>query len=107
MTCPAGPARRSPMPRDGSPSAASGRVYVAFITVVDPRFNNQVIEINTETDLSTKPLSVALQPARTMTGRVTYADTGKPAARARVQIAGFDQFQSRRGSPPGHHHDRR
>jgi hypothetical protein len=72
----------------------------AFITVVDPRFNNQVIEINTETDLSTKPLSVALQPARTMIGRVTYADTGKPAARARVQIAGFDQFQIGVGARP-------
>ena len=72
----------------------------AFITVVDPRFNNQVIEINTEKDLTTKPQSVELQPARTMTGRVTYADTRKPAARARVQIAGFDQFQVGVGARP-------
>ena len=72
----------------------------AFITVVDPRFHNQVIEINPDTDLSKKPLSVALQTARTLTGRVTYADTGKPAARARVQIAGFDQFHRSLGARP-------
>jgi hypothetical protein len=45
-------------------------------------------------------LSFALQPARTITGRVTYADTGKPVARARVTVSGFDQFQLGVGARP-------
>ena len=63
----------------------------AFLCVVDPRFSNQVIEINTDAAATTRPSSFPLQPARTITGRVTYADTGKPAAYAQVQVTGFDQ----------------
>ena len=31
------------------------------------------------------PLTIALQPARTLTGRITYADTGQPVANALIQ----------------------
>ncbi len=72
----------------------------AFITVVDPRFHNQVIETDPDADFSTRPLSVALQAARTITGRVTYADTGKPAPGAQVRIVGFDQLHRGLGPRP-------
>ena len=55
-----------------------------FLSVLDPRFASQVIEINTDAASTTQPLSFALQPARTITGRVTYADTGKPVPHAQV-----------------------
>jgi hypothetical protein len=71
-----------------------------FLSVLDPRFASQVIEINTDADSSTKPLSLALQPVRTVTGRVTYADTGKPVPHARVSVTGFDQFQVGVGARP-------
>jgi RNA polymerase sigma factor (sigma-70 family) len=61
------------------------------LSVIDPRFASQVIEINTDTASIARPLSFALQPVRTITGRVTYADTGKPVPHARVTVAGFDQ----------------
>ena len=64
-----------------------------FLTVLDSRFASQVIEINTETDAAPAPLTFALQPARTISGRVTCADTGKPVPHAQVTVNGFDQLQ--------------
>jgi RNA polymerase sigma factor (sigma-70 family) len=72
----------------------------AFLSVVDPRFTNQVLEINADATSTSPPLSFALQPARTITGRVTYADTGKPVPNAEVQVSGFDQFQAGVGARP-------
>jgi len=71
-----------------------------FLTVLDPRFSSQVIDVNTDTASTTKPLSFALQPVRTITGRATYADTGKPVAHAQVRVSGFDQFQDGVGARP-------
>jgi hypothetical protein len=71
-----------------------------FLTVIDPHYSNQVIEIDTDAVKATKSLSVVLQPARIMTGRVTYADAGKPVSNARVQVAGFDQFVPGVGARP-------
>ena len=34
-----------------------------------------------------KPVTMALQPAKILTGRVTYADTGKPVPHARLQVS--------------------
>ncbi len=64
-----------------------------FLTVLDPRFISQGIEINTDADPNAKPMTLALQPARTLSGRVTYADTGKPVPHALVVAIGFDQAQ--------------
>ncbi len=60
----------------------------AFLSVLDARFN-QLIEINTDAVSAAMPLSLALQPVRTIVGRVTYADTGKPVAHARVRVSGI------------------
>ncbi len=61
-----------------------------FLSVLDPRFARQYIEINTDSAPATKPLSFALQPARTITGRVTYADTGQPVPHAQITTLGFN-----------------
>jgi hypothetical protein len=71
-----------------------------FLSVIDPRFNGQVADINTETAAATKPLTFALQPVRTIIGQVTYADTGKPVPHARVLATGFDQFHAGVGARP-------
>jgi hypothetical protein len=71
-----------------------------FLSVHDPRFFNQSIEVDTVADPGAKPLSIALQPARTISGRVTYADTGKPVLNARVIVTGFDQLQVGVGARP-------
>ncbi len=60
-----------------------------FLSVADPRFSSEFIEINTDAASTAQPLSFALQPARTITGRVTYADTGKPVPDARVTVYGL------------------
>jgi RNA polymerase sigma factor (sigma-70 family) len=68
-----------------------GRGLHAYLTVVDPRFATQVVETETDEISSKKPLAIALQPARTLSGRVTYADTGKPVPNVRVGVIGFNQ----------------
>ena len=60
-----------------------------YLSVIDPRFASEVIEINTDAASAAQPLSFALQPVSTITGRVTYADTGKPVPHARVTVAGL------------------
>ena len=46
----------------------------------------QIIELNTDADPGKKPLTLALQPARIINGRVTYADTGKPVHHALIIV---------------------
>ena len=45
--------------------------------------------MDTDENSSKKPLAIALQPARTLSGRVTYADTGKPVPNVRVGVNGI------------------
>ncbi len=68
-----------------------GPALRALLTVRDPRFVSQIIEINTDATSTTVPLRFVLQPARTVTGRVTYADTGKPVPHAEVWVVGFHE----------------
>ena len=60
-----------------------------YLSLVDPRFASEVIEINTDAASAAQPLSFALRPVRTVTGRVTYADTGRPVPQARVTVYGI------------------
>lgn len=64
-----------------------------FVSVLDPRFTSELIDIDTDTIADEKPLSLVLQPARTLTGRVTFADTGKPVPHARVIVSGFEKIE--------------
>ncbi len=66
----------------------------------DPKFSSQSIEVETDPASNTKSLSIALQPARIISGRVTYADTGKPVAHARVSVTGNDLSQPVREPRP-------
>jgi protocatechuate 3,4-dioxygenase beta subunit len=70
-----------------------------YLSVHDSRFAHQRIEVESGAPSQTQPLTIALQPARTITGRVTQADTGRPIPQARVIISGFDQYQL--GAGPG------
>ena len=54
-----------------------GRDQSATLLVHHPNFGLQRIPVEVTGDLDTKPLTAALVPAQVLTGRVTYADTGK------------------------------
>ena len=69
----------------------AGPGHWVSLSVLDPRFISQIIVVNTGPPATTVPLSFVLQPARALTGRVTYADTGKPVPHAVVRVAGFKQ----------------
>jgi hypothetical protein len=71
-----------------------------YLSVHDLRFASQSIEVATDDASSAKPLTLALAPARTVTVRVTYADTGKPVPHAQVSITRFDQQQLGGGPRP-------
>jgi hypothetical protein len=70
------------------------------LSVHDPRFASQSIEAATDDASSTKPLTIALAPARTVTVRVTYADTGKPVPHAQVSISMLGRQQLGGGAGP-------
>ena len=74
-----------------------GRGVYARLGVFDPRFAPQTIEVATDAPAGVKTLKAALLPARTLTGRVTYADTGRPAAHAEVHVGAA----RRAGRSPG------
>ena len=48
----------------------------------DPRFARQRIIVDTDGTDGPKQVTAALEPAKVITGRVTYADTGKPVPHA-------------------------
>jgi len=59
-----------------------GRGRRASLTIRDPRYAQQNIRIETDGNSESKQLTLALQPAQIISGRVTYADTGKPVSHA-------------------------
>ena len=63
-----------------------GRDLRAVLVVDDPRFAARRVEVDTDGASASKPMVIALEPARTLIGRVTYSDTGKPALHASFQI---------------------
>ncbi len=65
-----------------------GRGLEVQLNVVDPRFAPQTIKLATDDTPGAKVVSSSLQPARTITGRVTFADTGGAVPQARIAISG-------------------
>ena len=53
----------------------------------DPRFARQTIPIDTDGDSESKPVTVALMPAKIIKGRITDAVNGKPIPHAQVIIS--------------------
>jgi hypothetical protein len=66
-----------------------GRGLRVSLLAQDPRFARQRMNVDTNSPAGPKSLTVALEPARVIQGRVTYADTGKPLAHATVQTIAF------------------
>jgi RNA polymerase sigma factor (sigma-70 family) len=63
-----------------------GRNMHAYLTARHPRFALQEITVETDDAAESKPMMLALEPARIITGRVTYGDTGKPVVHAKVAV---------------------
>ncbi len=61
-----------------------GRGIRVHLAIDDPRFAPLGLDVDTDASSAVKDLTMAVEPARIITGRVTYADTGEPAAHARV-----------------------
>ena len=57
-----------------------------LLTVRDPRYALQDISIETDDHGDAKQFTMALQPAKIIHGRVTYADTGKPVPHASITV---------------------
>ena len=63
-----------------------GRGLAAVLTVHHPRFALQRIQIEPEGASKSKSMTAALVPAQTITGRVTYADTGEGVPHAPLEV---------------------
>jgi RNA polymerase sigma factor (sigma-70 family) len=71
-----------------------GRGLKANLTLIDPRYAVRMIEVDTDDPSNVKSVTMALQPAKIITGRVTYADTGMPAPGAPVSIGAISSGSS-------------
>ncbi len=56
-----------------------GRGLQAELSIIDPRFALQMIDVETDSPSDAKSVTMALVPAKIFTGRVTYADTTSPS----------------------------
>jgi RNA polymerase sigma factor (sigma-70 family) len=63
-----------------------GRNLRVSLTARHPRFALQRFEVETDGNVESNPLKFALEPAKVITGLVTYADTGKPVPHAQLGV---------------------
>jgi hypothetical protein len=63
-----------------------GRGLQTTLSVTDSRFATQMFEVETDGFPDAKSVTMALRPAQIITGRVTYADTGKPVPHASLIV---------------------
>jgi hypothetical protein len=56
------------------------------LSIDDPRFAKQIVKVDTENGADAKPVILALEPARIVAERITYADTGKPVPHAKLAV---------------------
>jgi RNA polymerase sigma factor (sigma-70 family) len=63
-----------------------GRGLRIRMAIEDPRFAPLNLEVDTDASSAVKDLTMAVEPGRIITGRVTYADTGESAPHARVTV---------------------
>jgi RNA polymerase sigma factor (sigma-70 family) len=63
-----------------------GQNLRVYLTAHHPRFALQRIEIETDGASESKSITLALEPAKVIMGRVTYADTDKPVPHALVVV---------------------
>lgn len=71
-----------------------GRGFHANLNIRDPRFAPQSIEFAADAPATmpdgVQTLKWTLQPVRTLAGRATYADTGKPVVHGRLTVGSTD-----------------
>ena len=65
----------------------AGRSIRVGLALDHPKFARQRTHVDTDQFSDTKNVTMAVEPARIITGRVTYADSGKPAPHAVVDIS--------------------
>jgi RNA polymerase sigma factor (sigma-70 family) len=63
-----------------------GRNQRTRLAIHHPKFALQDLALETDDAAESKPLTFVLQPAKIITGRVIYADTGKPVAHAVIAV---------------------
>jgi hypothetical protein len=63
-----------------------GRDVRALVNILDPRYATEQLVVDTTNGTDPQRVTVSLQPPRSVRGRVTYADTGLPAAHARIDF---------------------
>ncbi|MGP0068707.1 MAG: sigma-70 family RNA polymerase sigma factor [Isosphaeraceae bacterium] len=66
-----------------------GRELRVLLIADDPRFARQRIVIDTDGTAALQQVTAAMEPAKVITGRVTYADTGKPVPHAAIEIIAY------------------
>ncbi len=71
----------------------AGRGIRVALGVDDMRFAPRTIPIDTDGATDSKPLTIALEPAKIITGLVTYGDTHKPVPHARLTVAARSERQ--------------
>jgi protocatechuate 3,4-dioxygenase beta subunit len=64
-----------------------------YLLVDASRFARQLIDIDTDTLSDSRPLRLALQPSQFITGRVTYADNGKPVPKAWIEVKSLNKAE--------------
>jgi RNA polymerase sigma factor (sigma-70 family) len=75
-----------------------GRGFQTALTLIDPRFATQMVDVETDSSTDVKTVTMALRPAQIITGRVIYADTGKPVPHAALGVTSWAEGQ--RGGRP-------
>jgi hypothetical protein len=63
-----------------------GRGLRLALVISDPRFARLIVDVETDGREEPKVVAIAVEPARVIKGRVTYAGTSEPAPHARVEV---------------------
>jgi RNA polymerase sigma factor (sigma-70 family) len=74
-----------------------GPGHAVGVAVRDDRFRPEMLQLWKTAKQRTEEVAHALTPAQWVEGRVTYADTGKPAAGAKVSLEGTHAFADKDG----------
>jgi len=64
----------------------AGRGLRLGLVIDDPRFARLRFDVDTDGPGDTRLLTMAVEPARVISGRVRYADTGEPVPHAHVEV---------------------
>ncbi len=70
-----------------------GRGLRVLLMADDPQYARQRIVVDTEDSDKPRSITAALEPAKVIAGRITYADTGKPVPHAAVEILAYKREQ--------------